>query len=49
MVLMAVCDTNYCFSLIDTGQYGSNNDSGVLAAIHGQRNESPIKLKDIQT
>ena len=28
MVLMAVCNTNYCFSMIDIGQYGSNNDSG---------------------
>ena len=31
MVLLAICDANYCFTLFDLGQYGSNNDSGVLA------------------
>ena len=30
-VLLAVCDANYCFSLVDVGNYGSNNDAGILA------------------
>ena len=29
---MAVCDANYCFTMIDLRQYGSNNDSGILAS-----------------
>ena len=31
IVLMAICDANYCFTLFDLGQYSSNNDSGILA------------------
>jgi hypothetical protein len=31
IVLIAGCDTNYNFTLVDIGQYGSNNDSSVLA------------------
>lgn len=30
IVLMAVCDAHYVFSLVNIGDYGSNNDSGVL-------------------
>ena len=38
IVLLAVCDASYNFTLIDIGQYGSNNDSGVLARSEiGQR------------
>ena len=31
MVLLAVCNADYCFTLFDFGSYGSNNDCGVLA------------------
>ena len=31
LVLLAACDAKYCFTLIDIGHYGSNNDSGVLS------------------
>ena len=31
IVLLAVCDANYCLLLFDLGQYGSNNDSWILA------------------
>ena len=30
VVLMAICDARYTFTLINIGDYGSNNDSGVL-------------------
>ena len=30
IVLMAVCDAHYVFSLVNIGDFGSNNDSGVL-------------------
>ena len=29
-VLLATCDGNYCFTLFDVGQYGSNNDTDIL-------------------
>ena len=31
IVLLAICDAKYNFILLDVGQYGSNNDAGVLA------------------
>ena len=30
IVVIAVCDSNYGFMMVDIGEYGSNNDSGVL-------------------
>ena len=30
MVLLFVCDAKYCFTVFHMGQYGSNNNSGVL-------------------
>ena len=30
MILMAICDARYIFSLVLIGSFGSNNDSGVL-------------------
>ena len=31
MVLLALCDTDYCFTPFDFGSYGSNNDCGMLS------------------
>ena len=31
LVLMTICDSHYNFTLVDIGDYGGNNDSGVLS------------------
>ena len=33
IVLLALCDSSYCFTLFDFGQCGSNKDCGVLAIL----------------
>ena len=30
VVPLTICDSKYCFTFVDIGQYGSGNDSGVL-------------------
>ena len=50
IILMAVCDANYCFTMIDLEQYGSNNNSGVLASsVMGEMfdNESSRSIKTL--
>ena len=48
LVLLAICDSNYCFTLYDVGGYGSNNDSGILAnsEMGRQFEEQKLNLPD---
>ena len=30
LVLLAICDTQYCFSFVDVGEYGNNSNGGIF-------------------
>ena len=47
LVLLAICDANYCFTLFDVGQYGSNNDSGVLIHSNMIASHNQGQFKDV--
>ena len=51
MVLLAICDAHYCFSLVDVGEYGSNNDSGILnnSRMVKMFKNNKVKLPDPET
>ena len=50
MDLLAISDASYCFNLFDLGQYGSNDDSGVLANLQmGQMLEDDLLLAACNT
>ena len=46
IVLLAICDANDCFTLVDIGQIGRKNDSGALtnSSIGKQFEENRLKL-----
>ena len=48
IVLMAVCDGNYSFTLVDIGQYGSNNDSGVQNSEMGKHLKMTPSISQLQ-
>ena len=50
IVLLAICDAKYNFILVDMGQYGSNNDSGVLAhsAIGHAFENNSIRMPEVE-
>ena len=32
MILLAICDAKYCFTVVDIGAYGRDNDAAILNA-----------------
>ena len=45
IVLMAVCDARYCFTLVNVGDFECNNDSGMLAKSSVGRRFEEQKMK----
>ena len=44
LVLLAICDSKYTFTLIDISSYGSNNDCGIFAKFLTGKNLMISKL-----
>lgn len=48
LVLMALCDANYCFTWIDIGAYGKNSDSGIFkeSTLYTKLTEKTLNIPD---
>jgi len=48
LVLMALCDSNYCFIWVDIGAYGKNSDSGIFkeSSLYTKLSEKTLNIPE---
>lgn len=48
LVLLALCDANYCFTWVDIGAYGKNSDSGIFkeSTLYSKLTEKTLNIPD---